>query len=78
MIPHNTSINTINGEIPSMHFIKIGFNAGVTLNVPISKRWSILKKLLYSKDLKTYRYIQHSTSSTSKNEYETNTYIRGF
>ena len=68
----NTSINTINGEIPSKHFIKIGYNAGVTLNVPISKRWSILNELQYTQEdcEHSYRYIQHSTSSTSKNEYE--------
>ena len=68
----NASINTINGEIPSKHFIKIGYNAGVTLNVPISKRWSILNELQYTQEdcEHSYRYILHSTSSTSKNEYE--------
>ena len=68
----NTLINTINGEIPSKHFIKIGYNAGITLNIPISKRWSILNELQYTQEdcEHSYRYIQHSTSSTSKNEYE--------
>ena len=68
----NTLIKTINGEIPSKHFIKIGYNAGVILRVPISKRWFILNELQYTQEEceHSYRYILHSTSSTTKNEYE--------
>ena len=68
----NTLIKTINGEIPSKHFIKIGYNAGVILRVPISKRWFILNELQYTQEEceHSYRYVLHSTSSTTKNEYE--------
>lgn len=68
----NTLIKTINGEIPSKHFIKIGYNAGVILRVPISKRWFILNELQYTQEEceHSYRYILHSTTSTTKNEYE--------
>tara|TARA_B100000989_G_scaffold218395_1_gene166510 strand:- start:184 stop:885 length:702 start_codon:yes stop_codon:yes gene_type:complete len=68
----NTLIKTKDGEIPSKHFIKIGYNAGLILRVPISKRLFILNELQYTLEEceHSYRYILHSTSSTTKNEYE--------